>query len=243
MKADAIPSKQLSRIVSHLQPKRGVRPTGMPTLTGLIMRAGKLEVPEWDKDVSLSGPLGQSGGTDPQPRAVGTGFRRGGIDPGDEIFVLLTGSQVGRRVIAHGNVVGSVYRAPRAEDPTRTTNWVDVDWNVWLSPGFGMSLEQAAGAAPSFYWDIWHGGSRIEEGDSLRAAWEKHLDSLPETAFSGEPASRHPEPITQKPAPSLWPELCGLTSTTSPRPGPNEQRRIQSRSPLSRSLVSPSRRT
>ena len=127
-------------------------------------------------------------GNGPQPRAVGTGFRRGGIDPGDEIFVLLTGSQVGRRVIAHGNVVGSVYRAPRAEDPTRTTNWVDVDWNVWLSPGFGMSLEQAAKAAPSFYWDIWHGGSRIEEGDSLREAWEKHLDSLPETAFSGEPA-------------------------------------------------------
>ena len=51
-----------------------------------------------------------------------------------------------------------------------------------------MSLEQAAEAAPSFYWDIWHGGSRIEEGDSLREAWEKHLDSLPETAFSGEPA-------------------------------------------------------
>jgi len=135
---------------------------------------------------------GQNWGTDPQPRAVGTGFRRSGIDPGDESFVLLTGSRVGRRIIAHGTAVGSVYRAPRAEDPTRTTNWVDVDWNVWLSPGFGMSLEQAAEAAPSFYWDIWHGGSHIEEGDLLRKAWERHLDSLPETAFSGEPAKSSP---------------------------------------------------
>ena len=131
---------------------------------------------------------GRHWGTGVRPRSVGTANRIGGIFPGDKIFVLLTGSSTGRRIIACGSAASAVFRGPHYRDPAKTTNWVDVDWDTWLSDNHGMSLDQAKEAAPGFYWrNPQGGGIRIEEGESLQEAWQEHLASLPETAFISEP--------------------------------------------------------
>ena len=131
---------------------------------------------------------GRHWGTGLRPGSVGTGNRIGGITLGDGIFVLRSGSTTGRQIVAFGRAASEVFEGPHYRDPTKTTNWVNVNWDTWLDDGHGMSLDQAQQAAPNFYWSNPQGGGIIiEEGDSLHEAWQKHLDSLPETAFITEP--------------------------------------------------------
>ena len=131
---------------------------------------------------------GRHWGTGFRPSSVGTGSRIGEIKTGDEIFVLLTNSREGLRVVAHGYAAGTVFNGVHYQGhPDKTGNWVDVDWDSWLSDSYGLTLEEAKKAAPSFSWHRPVSGSRIKEGDSLREAWQQHLDSLPETAFITQP--------------------------------------------------------
>ena len=131
---------------------------------------------------------GRHWGTGTRPDSVGTGMRASGISPGDEIFVMLSGSQAGRSLIGHGYATGSIFESPHPRNPAKLSNWVNVTWETWLDDEHGMPLTDAAEAAPNFYWrNPQGGGIRIEEGESLREAWQQHLDSLSETAFIAQP--------------------------------------------------------
>ena len=129
--------------------------------------------------------------TGERPKSVGTGNREGGLYPGDEIFVLLSGTAAESTIIGHGYASSEIYRAPHFKTVGRTANWVRVSWETWLKPPYGLSIDAAAEAAPSFYWRYPQGGGiRIDEGASLRRAWERHVRSLPTEAFVTESEER-----------------------------------------------------
>ena len=107
------------------------------------------------------------------------GSRRGGIVPGDRLFLL---RQVrDRGIIASGAATSTAYEGPHWDDKRTGTAWyVDVKWQKHVGIEDRLTIKKLQGIAPDTHWTPFASGTRVSEPDASRVwqVWLSHHDDV-----------------------------------------------------------------
>ncbi|WP_083837693.1 HNH endonuclease [Brachybacterium squillarum] len=109
-----------------------------------------------------------------------TGNRTKNINPGDRIFLRLTGNR-GRGIIASGRAASKVKADANAPKlPYRNDSFIQVFWDTVLPIEEVLPLRELEIDAPSAAWQAPGGGVKIESDrlPQVEAAWQSHLLSI-----------------------------------------------------------------
>ncbi len=111
-------------------------------------------------------------------RSVGS--RRGGMFPGDRVFLLRQGTDHG--VVAAGHVTdGLVFKDEHWADPTKTAAYTDIEWDRVLPVEDRLDTEDLLAHVPAHHWkNIMGSGQELRPPSdaALLALWEGHLTAL-----------------------------------------------------------------
>ncbi|MRJ75453.1 hypothetical protein GEV29_02795 [Aeromicrobium sp. SMF47] len=116
-----------------------------------------------------------------------TGSRKTGLRHGDRAFLLRQGEDP-RGVIASGRVAGAIYQDDHWDGSSRTANYVDVEWDLVLSPQDALLRADLEVAIPAQEWSPQGSGSLVRGANAtmLEQLWADHVADLgAEVAPSG----------------------------------------------------------
>jgi len=107
------------------------------------------------------------------------GSRRGGMFPGDRVFLLRQGTD--RGVVAAGHVTdGLVFEDEHWADPTKTAAYTGITWDRVLPVEDRLRFEDLLAHVPHHWNNIMGSGQELRPPSDavLRALWEDHLKDL-----------------------------------------------------------------
>lgn len=115
------------------------------------------------------------------------------IDPGTEAYLLRQGADHG--LVGHGLVTSSPFPGPRFNDPSATTNYVDLVWDRLLPLSDMITRDMLEAEVPGFNWrqGARSSGNTVSDAadDQLARLWEREAGSRaypgPEDASPGFP--------------------------------------------------------
>lgn len=119
--------------------------------------------------------------------SLSAGGRRHGIEPGDRVFLLQKGAGA-RGVRGIGRVSSRIYQGEHWDDPQRQANYIDIDWDVILSPDEMIELARLTQEVPGYGWNPQRGGVELHEpmAGQLDELWVQHTGQAPvDTKDSG----------------------------------------------------------
>lgn len=108
-----------------------------------------------------------------------TGVRKGGVSPGDRVFLLRQGTK-GRGIVASGKVTSEIYESKHWDGSARPANYVDLRWDVVLAVEDLLPTEALEEAMPEQHWRPQGGGIMLAANAALdlEMLWVAHRDSL-----------------------------------------------------------------
>jgi hypothetical protein len=111
----------------------------------------------------------------------GTGQNRNRIHPGDTLFLLRQGNN-GRGIAAAGRATSGIERDPRFDPSSRSGNFVEAEWILFLPLADLLSTDELLARVPGVPWKhIFASGFTVAEAAAVDLArlWEEHLNALP----------------------------------------------------------------
>ncbi|WP_420176790.1 hypothetical protein [Luteococcus sp. OSA5] len=105
-----------------------------------------------------------------------SGGRQQGIEPGDRIFLVRAkGSNFSVR--GSGVVSSRVYTGEHWDDPARTANYIDIDWDTVLPVEEGICREDLLKKVPGYAWNPQKGGVELHEpmASQMEELWQEHV--------------------------------------------------------------------
>jgi hypothetical protein len=115
------------------------------------------------------------------------GSRKTGLRHGDRAFLLRQGEDP-RGVIASGRVTGAIYQDDHWDGSARDANYVDVEWDLVLSPEDVLLRADLETAIPAQEWSPQGSGTLVrgENATMLEQVWAEHVAGLgAEVALGG----------------------------------------------------------
>lgn len=124
-----------------------------------------------------------------------TGSRKSGVTMGDRAYLLRQGVEP-RGLLGSGRVINKIFQADHFDGRDRDANYVEVAWDVVLTPEEALPLEVLQAVVPSQDWTPQSSGTliRAENRDAVESLWEAHLDDLFDWDESASEASASIEP-------------------------------------------------
>ncbi|MEL4503578.1 hypothetical protein AAEX63_01430 [Luteococcus sp. H138] len=104
------------------------------------------------------------------------GGRRHGIEPGDRIFLLERAQGKPRGVRGAGVVSSQIFSGEHWDDPSRTANYVDVDWDLVLPADQCVPAEALQRDVPGYGWNPQKSGVELHQpmADEMEGLWRRH---------------------------------------------------------------------
>lgn len=103
------------------------------------------------------------------------GGRRQGLEPGDRVFLLQQG-RGSRGVRGRGVVSSRVYQGEHWDDPNRSANYVEVDWQLVVPADQMVGTERLTAEVSGYGWNPQKGGVELHQpmADQLDELWAGH---------------------------------------------------------------------
>ena len=113
--------------------------------------------------------------TAPRELSWSTGSRKRGISPGDNLFLLRQGPEP-RGLIGQAVATSEVDQRPHFTDPTRTANYVDVEFVTLLAEEDILPLAELEDRFPKVNWTPMGSGITLgESSEAVAAHFEAHV--------------------------------------------------------------------
>ncbi|SNQ46527.1 conserved hypothetical protein [Frankia canadensis] len=95
------------------------------------------------------------------------GGRRHGVEPGDRFYLLRQGVEP-RGIIGSGYfTTGEIYEDEHFSDPTRTTWYAKVVFELLIDPADGIPTAQLLDEVPGFGWNTTYASGNEVRGDAV----------------------------------------------------------------------------
>ncbi|CAM3165284.1 5-methylcytosine-specific restriction protein A [Williamsia muralis] len=135
----------------------------------------------------------------PQEVDWSIGNRTTGIGQGVEAWLFLQGGidPTRRGILGHATVKSAPWRGTDPKDSSRTTNRIDITWDLLLPESDLIDVVTLESAAPRTAWrGIRNSGARINPADipAIRQLWTA---AIPSTPFDDEAPGTYPEGSTR----------------------------------------------
>ncbi|WP_394276860.1 hypothetical protein [Luteococcus sp.] len=105
-----------------------------------------------------------------------SGGRRHGIEPGDRIFLVYV--RDGEFSVRGSGVVSSrVYSGEHWDDPLRSANYIDIDWDTVLPVDDAVSRKTLLEKVPGYAWNPQKGGVELHEpmASQMEELWQQQV--------------------------------------------------------------------
>ncbi|MEL4358375.1 MULTISPECIES: hypothetical protein [unclassified Luteococcus] len=104
------------------------------------------------------------------------GGRRQGIEPGDRVYLLERCEGEPRGVRGAGVVSSRIYSGEHWDDPARTANYVDIDWDLVLDADEAIGPEVLRRDVPGYGWNPQKSGVELHQpmAEEMDRLWGRH---------------------------------------------------------------------
>lgn len=105
------------------------------------------------------------------------GGRRHGIDPGDRIFLLERTKGKPHGVRGAGIVSSQIFSGEHWDDPSRTANYIHIDWDRVLAADNSVPTETLLRDVPGYAWNPQKSGVELHQpmADEMESLWRRHI--------------------------------------------------------------------